>query len=137
MFRGLVASAADLAGIPLFESLSDPDLQELASRFDERNTGEGVRLIGEGAAGYSFFILTEGSAVVTSGDATLADLGPGDFFGEIAILGDGRRSATVTTTSPATLLVMFGSEFRRLQDAQPDIAAGIEEAMRRRVSEKS
>jgi len=137
MFRGLVASAADLAGIPLFESLSDPDLQELASWFDERKTGEGVRLIGEGAAGYSFFILTEGSAVVTSGDATLADLGPGDFFGEIAILGDGRRSSTVTTTSPATLLVMFGSEFRRLQDAQPDIAAGIEEAMRRRVSEKS
>jgi len=137
MFRGLVASAADLAGISLFESLSDPDLQELASWFDERKTGEGVRLIGEGAAGYSFFILTEGSAVVTSGDATLADLGPGDFFGEIAILGDGRRSSTVTTTSPATLLVMFGSEFRRLQDAQPDIAAGIEEAMRRRVSEKS
>jgi CRP-like cAMP-binding protein len=92
MFRSLVACAAELAGIPLFESLSESDLQELASWFDRRDAGEGVRLIGEGAAGYSFFIVTEGSAVVTSEDATLADLGPGDFFGEIAILGDGRRT---------------------------------------------
>jgi hypothetical protein len=53
-------------------------------------------LIGKGAAGYSLFILTEGSAVVTSQDTTLAALWPGDFFGEIAIRDGGRRSATVT-----------------------------------------
>jgi hypothetical protein len=51
-----------------------------------------------------------------------------DWF-EVAILGDGRRSATVTTTSPATLLVMFGTEFRRLQEAQPEIAARLDAAM--------
>jgi voltage-gated potassium channel len=53
-------------------------------------------------------------------------LGPGDYFGEVAILGDGRRSATVTTTSPARVLVLFGTEFRRLQQEHPEIAARLE-----------
>ena len=129
-----MASVDELAGIPLFESLSDADLQEVASWFEERTADEGVRLIGEGAAGYSFFVLLDGSAAVTSGDTQLADLGPGDFFGEIAILGGGRRSATVTATSPARLLVMFGTNFRRLQDTQPDVARRIEEAMKLRLA---
>jgi CRP-like cAMP-binding protein len=133
-FGALTASAEELSAIPLFSSLSDADLLELANWFDVQSAGEGVRLIGEGASGYSFFILTEGSAVVTSEGADLAALGPGDFFGEIAILGNGRRSATVTTTSPSRLLVMFGTEFRQLQQAQRGIAASIEDAMRERVA---
>jgi CRP-like cAMP-binding protein len=123
----------ELAAIPLFSSLSESDLRELVNWFDVQTISEGVRLTGEGAAGYSFFVLAHGSATVTSEGATLASLGPGDFFGEIAILGDGRRSATVTTTSPTKLFVMFGTEFRRLQDAQPEIAGRIEQAMRERV----
>jgi Cyclic nucleotide-binding domain len=71
---------------------------------------------------------------VTTEEGTLATLGPGDFFGEIAILGDGRRTATVTTTSRSQLLVMHGTEFRRLQKAHPGISGRIAEAMRRRVS---
>jgi CRP-like cAMP-binding protein len=133
----LTASAEELSTIPLFSSLTDADLLELANWFDVQTVSEGVRLTGEGAAGYSFFILTEGSAIVTSEGADLAALGPGDFFGEIAILGNGRRTATVTTTSPARLLVMFGTEFRELQEAQPEIAASIEEAMRQRMATRS
>jgi CRP-like cAMP-binding protein len=132
-----MASASQLATIPLFESVSSSDLDEVAKWFDVQIASEGVRLIGEGASGYSFFILTTGSAAVTTEDGRLADLGPGDFFGEIAILGDGRRTATVTTTSPSQLLVMFGTEFRRLQTAHPDIAGRIEEAMRQRVSARA
>jgi CRP-like cAMP-binding protein len=127
-------SADELARIPLFESLTAADCQRLASWFEERTVDEGVRLIGEGAAGYSFFILLEGSAAVTSGDTALADLGPGDFFAMIAILGAGRRSATVAATSSSRLLVMFGTDFRRLQDAQPDVAGRIEEATRLRLA---
>jgi CRP-like cAMP-binding protein len=127
----------ELAAIPLFSSLSASDLRELVNWFDVQTISEGVRLTGEGAAGYSFFVLAKGTATVTSEGATLASLGPGDFFGEIAILGDGRRSATVTTTSPTKLFVMFGTEFRRLQDAQPEIAAPIEQAMRERVVARS
>jgi CRP-like cAMP-binding protein len=127
-----MASAAQLASIPLFKSLSVSDLHELAGWFDVQEASEGVRLTGEGAAGYSFYVLLEGTAAVTADGSTLADLGPGDFFGEMAILGGGRRMATVTTTSPAKLLFMFGTEFRRLQAAQPDVAARIEEAVQRR-----
>ncbi len=128
-----MASAAQLASIPLFESLSVSDLHELAGWFDVQEASEGVRLTGEGAAGYSFYVLLEGTAEVDADGSTLADLGPGDFFGEMAILGGGRRMATVTTTSPAKLLFMFGTEFRRLQAAQPDVAARIEETVRRRL----
>ena len=129
-----MASAKDIAAIPLFESLSERELQELAPWFNEETAPEGTRLCGEGAAGYSFFVITEGNAVVTAEGARLRDLGPGDFFGEIAILDGGRRSATVTTTSPAKLLVMFGTDFRQLQDSQPDIAARLEEAMQQRLA---
>jgi CRP-like cAMP-binding protein len=128
-----VATAAQLASIPLFESLSVSDLHELAGWFDVQQASEGVRLTGEGAAGYSFYVLLEGTAAVVADGSTLAELGPGDFFGEMAILGGGRRMATVTTTSPARLLFMFGTEFRRLQVALPDVAARIEETVRRRL----
>jgi CRP-like cAMP-binding protein len=128
-------SADQLATVPLFSALSDTELQELASWFEEREVSEGVRLVGEGVSGYAFYILTEGSAVVTSGDATLRELGPGDFFGEIAIIERRRRTATVTTTAPSKVLVLFGTEFRDLQDAQPEIAARVEEAMRARLAD--
>ena len=126
-------AAADLAAVPLFASLSDSDRAQLAVWFDTQEASEGVRLTGEGAAGYSFFVLADGRAAVTSDGAEVATLGPGDFFGEIAIIGSGRRSASVTTTTPATLYVMFGTEFRQLQQTQPEIAARIEAAMTERL----
>jgi CRP-like cAMP-binding protein len=128
-----MARPDDLIGIPLFASLADVDRDELANWFDARSTSAGVRLIGEGAAGYSFFVLTEGGAEVTIDGETVADLGPGDFFGELAILGDGYRSATVTMSSPGKVLVMFGTDFRRLQQERPEIASLIEDAVRTRV----
>jgi CRP-like cAMP-binding protein len=129
-----MANAEDLATIPLFDSLEESELQKIAPWFSSRSADEGAHLCGEGASGYSFFILTEGSAVVTADGARLGELGPGDFFGEIAMLTGSRRSATVTATSPARLLVMFGSDFRRLEQTQPEIAARIEEAMRLRLA---
>jgi len=132
-----MANADDLAGIALFESLDDAQRAELAGWFELKHVSEGVRLVGEGASGYSFFVLLDGTATVTADGKTLSDLGPGDFFGEIAILGEGRRTASVTTTSPASVLVMFGTEFRRLQQQQPEIAARIEQAMQRRLQTPS
>jgi CRP-like cAMP-binding protein len=130
-----VAHTDDLAGIPLFDGLSNDDLARLAPWFEVKTVGGGVRLASEGASGYSFFVLAEGSAVVTLGDETVATYEPGDFFGEMAILGDGRRNATVTTTSPAKVLSLFGTEFRRLQRSHPTIAAQLEQAMRTRGQE--
>lgn len=128
------ATPAELAAVPLFASLSEPELGEIASWFDAKDVGEATRLVGEGASGYTFFVLADGSAVVTAAGEEVGTLGAGDFFGEIAILGDGRRSATVTTTAPSRVLVMFGTEFRRLQQAQPEIASRIEATMGERVA---
>jgi voltage-gated potassium channel len=77
-------------------------------------------------------VIADGNAVVTVNDAEIATLGPGDFFGEMAILGDGRRSANVTTTTPARLFVMFGTEFRLLQKRYPEVAAQLDAAMAER-----
>lgn len=130
----LVAGVEDIASVPLFKQLDDDQLSELATWFHAQHAGEGVRLVGEGAHGYTFFILMDGTAAVTSEGQSVATLGPGDFFGEIAILGDGRRTATVTSTSPVRLLVMFGTEFRRLEAAHPEIATRLTEAMQARLA---
>jgi CRP-like cAMP-binding protein len=130
-----MAHPDDLAGIPLFDSLSEDELTQLAPRFEIKTVSEGVRLASEGASGYSFFVLAEGSAVVTVADEVVTTYGPGDFFGEMAILGDGRRTATVTTTSPAKVLSLFGTEFRRLQQTQPSVAVRLEQAMQQRQQE--
>jgi CRP-like cAMP-binding protein len=129
-----VVSADELTGVPLFDSLDDAEREELASWFDQRTFGAGAVLVDEGSSGYSFFVLTEGSAAVTSGGAKLRELGRGDFFGEIAIVERRRRSATVTAITPLKALVMFGWDFRGLQEAQPEIAATIEAAMQERLA---
>lgn len=129
----MVDSAA-LASVPLFAGLSDDQLRELAKWFQERSASEGVQLCCEGAHGYSFFVLTDGNATVTAKGERLAALEPGDFFGEIALLGDSSRTATVTASSPAKLLVLYGTEFRRLETEHPDIAARIRDAMEARLA---
>lgn len=130
-----MAALDDLAGVPLFDSLSEGDLEKLADWFDVQTVGDGVKLVSEGDAGYSFYVLIEGTAQVTSEGTAVASYEAGDFFGETAILQGPRRNATVTTTSPARVLVMFGTEFRRLEQEQPAIATRLEAVMRRRQAE--
>jgi voltage-gated potassium channel len=121
--------------VPLFESLAESELAEMAPWFEVKEVGSGVRLVGEGATGYSFFVISEGEAAVTAHGKEIASLGPGDFFGEMALLGPDRRRATVTTTSPTRVLVLFGNDFRRLEASQPGIAAKIEAAMQKRLEQ--
>jgi len=130
-----VASVDDLATVPLFNSVDKEQLAKLANWFHVQNANEGVRLVGEGPPGYTFFVLVEGTAAVTSEDQTLTELTAGDFFGEVTILGDGRRTATVTSTTPVRLLVLFGTEFRQLEAAHPEIASRIAEAMQARAGQ--
>jgi CRP-like cAMP-binding protein len=124
------ATAADLAGIPLFDTLDADGRTAIAPWFELEDVSPGVKLIGEGASGYSFFVLRAGTATVTINGIEVRTLGAGDFFGELAILGDGQRTATVTTTAPSQVLVLFGTEFRRLQQELPEIAATIESNLR-------
>jgi cAMP-binding proteins - catabolite gene activator and regulatory subunit of cAMP-dependent protein kinases len=130
------ADPSELAEVALFGSLSEAELAEVATRFEVKDVGPGARLVGEGATGLSFFVLRRGRASVTAGGEEIASLGPGDFFGEIALLGQGRRTATVTTTSPVRLLVLFGDDFRQLQATFPGITAEIEAAMQKRLERR-
>src|SRR5262249_25637159 len=132
-FPAMTPTAAELARVPLFGSLSESQLEELATAFESKSISPETRLIGEGAVGYSFFVLADGKASVTVDGAEVAAPDSGDCLGEVAILDSGRRTATVTTTEPSTVYVMFGTEFRRLQQEHPEVAAQLEELMRRRV----
>ena len=128
------AGISDLATVPLFESLRESELAEIAGWFEVKDVAAGVRLVGEGTTGTTFFVLTEGSAEVTAGDERIASLGPNEFFGELALLGLGRRTATVTTTSEARVLVLFGDAFRRLRSTFPTVAAEIEATTAKRLA---
>jgi CRP-like cAMP-binding protein len=92
-----------------------------------------MQLIDEGTGGYSFFALADGQVSVTADDDEIATLDPGDCFGEMALLGSGRRTASVTTTAPTTVYVMFGTEFRRLEQSQPEVVARLKALMRERL----
>jgi voltage-gated potassium channel len=127
------ATTWDLAGIALLDDLEPEELTKIAPWFEVQDVSPGVNLTGEGASGYSFYILSHGTASVSIDGVEVNTLGPGDFFGELAILGDGVRTATVTTTSPSRLLVLFGTEFRQLQQEQPDLASRIEAGVRARL----
>ena len=121
-----------LGNVPLFAELSRDELQQVASWLELRHADAGDRICGEGAPGYSFFVIEEGTADVTRSGEPAAALGAGDFFGELAIVGNGRRTATVTASSPLTYYAMFGSDFRVLEREQPRVA----ESIRRVVAER-
>jgi CRP-like cAMP-binding protein len=97
-----------------------------------RARGRGRHAGRRGRARLHVLVLAEGTAAVASNGEAVASLGPGDFFGEVAILGAGRRTASVTSTSPVRLLAMFGTEFRQLEAAHPEIASRLGQAMRAR-----
>jgi CRP-like cAMP-binding protein len=126
-------TASDLERIPLFASLSESELEELTESFEVKSTAAETQLIGEGTGGYSFFALADGQARVTANDDEIATLNPGDCFGEMALLGSGRRTASVTTTTPTTVYVMFGTEFHRLEHSHPEVVAQIKALMRERL----
>ena len=127
------AAAEDLAGIPLFDMLAPDERASIAPWFELEYVSPGVNLTGEGASGYSFFVLQEGAATVTINGIEVRTLGPGDFFGELALLATGRRTATVTTTKPSRLLVLFGNDFTRLRAQYPAIAAELEVTVEERL----
>ena len=131
------ATASDLTSVPLFTSLSDDERGEVADWFDARDVGANTRLVGEGTTGMAFFVLVEGDVAVTTSEGTTTMLGPGDFFGEVALLTGGRRTATVTTMSPVRVLVLVGDDFRRLAEAYPGVGAEIDATGQARLRARS
>jgi CRP-like cAMP-binding protein len=114
-----------LKRIPLFAECSEAELIEIAISADEREAPLGDRLTEEGRRGREFFVLVEGAVAVGRGGQKLADLGPGDWFGEIAVLRYKPRTATVTATSPVRVLVISDRDFRRVVETTPRIALRV------------
>lgn len=121
-----------LRSIPLFAALSERERKQVAHWADEIDIGEGERLVNQGAFAHEFFVILEGEAEVSREDQHLADLGPGDFFGEIALETDDRRTATVTAKSLMKVVVMFGRDFRQMETSMPQVADQIKQAIEER-----
>lgn len=125
---------AALEGIPLFSSLSPEEAEQLAHHMEERHVEAGEHLALTGASGYFLFAIVEGTAEVQHDGAVVATLGPGEYFGEAAILENKRRNATVTSTAPMRFGVLFGADFAKLLKDHPDIAAQVEATMAARAT---
>lgn len=117
----------DLSGVPLFSDLGEDDLQHVSALMKEAHFPEGAELIEQGDLSYKFFVLLEGTAEVEHSGRHLANLGPGDFFGEMGILDKARRNSEVLATSPVRLAVMAGWDLRELMDDHPKIRYQVEQ----------
>ena len=126
-----------ISKVPLFAGLSKKQLGEIAGIADEIDLPEGKVLIKEGDTGREFFVLVEGTADVERGGRKVAKLGPGDFFGEIALIAKTPRNATITTTSPVRALVITDRAFRTLLDRSPQIQIGVLLALAERIAPTS
>jgi len=114
-----------LGGVPLFAHCSRRDLREIAAIADEIDLPAGKTLTREGDSGKEFVVLAEGIADVEQDGERVNTLGPGDYFGEIALVTGRPRTATVTTRSPARALVLTAPAFRSLLSRAPRIKASV------------
>ena len=123
--------------VPLFSQCSRRELAQIAGIADEIDLRKDKILIREGERGREFFVLLEGSAEVTKDGRKINTLGPGDFFGEIALVSDSPRTATVTATSPVHTLVITDRSFRRLLEDVPEIQRKVLVALAERLAPAS
>jgi CRP/FNR family cyclic AMP-dependent transcriptional regulator len=129
----MAVEPSQLANVPLFEGLTDAQLDAVAAKLEERDAHAGEHLSSEGGAGYFFFVIDRGAAEVTRNGEILAKFGPGDFFGEGAIFRARRRTATVTATEPTVLFAMFGADFAKLVADTPELKERIDRALDERL----
>jgi CRP/FNR family transcriptional regulator, cyclic AMP receptor protein len=120
--------------VPLFARCSRAELKEIAMLADEIDLKEGKEMTREGAPGREFFVLLEGTADVKKNSRRVNRLGPGDFFGEIALVSREPRTATVVATSPVRALVITEWSFRQLLDDAPRVKTKVMEAMAQRLA---
>ena len=125
MALGRNAKIELLKRAPLFAGCSKSELRELALTADEIDLRDGHVLTREGRPGREFFVLVNGTVRVTRKGRKISDLGPGDWFGEIALLTDAPRTATVTATSPVDVLVITDRGFKRVVETMPSIALKV------------
>lgn len=122
-----------LRRVPLFAACTDKQLQFIAGRVEELDLAAGSVLCREGLSGGDFFILLSGRAEVSAAGTTLRELGAGEFFGEIALLDNGPRTATVTVTQQTRALVLGPAQFRDVLHQNAEIAVSMLYAVVKRL----
>ena len=125
--------AKSLQRVPLFAGLSHREREKVARWSDTVELAAERHLLDEGRLPHEFFVILDGEVEVMHGSERLATMGPGDFFGEIALIEHGRRTASVVTTTPTTLAVMSPASFAAMRREMPEVALRIDEAIRQRL----
>jgi CRP-like cAMP-binding protein len=120
---------------PLFASLTREDAEEFVPFCEVRHIEPGHPVFVQGGLAVAFFVIESGEAEAVADGQHLRRMGPGDWFGEIAIVGQSARSATVSATSALTVIAMTSFEFRRLEAEHPDIAETITKKMQDRLKD--
>jgi len=124
-----------LSTVDLFSGLSREELRRLSRVTDEVVVPADTTLIHEGAFAHEFLLIEAGSAEVRRDGRLLAELGPGDFAGEIGVMQDARRNATVTASSELTAIVMTARDLRELAREMPSVAAHLDAAIAARTDD--
>ena len=125
---------SQLKRIPLFEGASDGELAKVAAFAQSKEVPEGEAAVTEGGYSRELLAIEDGTAEVSRDGEHIADLGPGDVFGEAGMLDDEMRSATVTATSTLKLISMGHFEVKRLKKDAPDVYSRIEDLVEERKS---
>jgi CRP/FNR family transcriptional regulator, cyclic AMP receptor protein len=124
--------ASRLKAIPLFEEVGDEELAQIAPFATEVSVEEGRELVREGDFSYEFMAIEEGEAEVTRAGEHVADLGPGDFFGEMGLLERTLRNATVTAKTPVRLVTLTGWDLKRVERSAPEAMGRIRSVLEER-----
>ena len=128
----MAVDASKLKSIPLFQNFSDEELRQIAPFAEEASAEPGSVLVREGDYSYQFVAIEEGTAKVERDGETVAELGPGDFFGEIGLLEKSLRTATVTATSPMRMITLTGWDMARVEKAMPEAIEELHRAIEER-----
>ena len=124
--------ASRLKSIPLFEDVPDEELGQIATFAQEITVDAGRELVREGDFSYEFMAIEEGEAEVTRNGEHVADLGAGDFFGEMGLLERTLRNATVTAKTPMRLVTLTGWDLKRVERAAPEAMERIRTVLEER-----
>jgi len=128
---------ASLKRLPIFAACSDRDLDAVARLSTTLDVPPGKVLATEGQPGFEFVVIRAGTVAVTRNGQKLAELGPGDYFGEISLIDGGPRTATVTAETPVTIEVVESREFDALMEKVPGLAQRLLKGLAARLREKT
>jgi CRP/FNR family cyclic AMP-dependent transcriptional regulator len=124
-----------LKNVALFDGIPGGQLQRIANGVKERTFDAGASIVSAGEPGHGFYLIVQGRAEVKRGDRAVRTMGPGEYFGELALLRETPRTATVVAKDPTTCLVLTRWDFKGILDTNPTIAIRLLETVASRIQD--